>query len=381
MKYCVRGVDDRKTMKDFLRLPFEIYRDDANWIAPLTSEVQRVLDCRRNPYFESANVRLFVCYGSGRPLSRLAVVVNQKHWQKSGVKSAFFGFFESFNNPQAVQALFTSAEVHCHWEGAEFIEGPLNPNHYSELGFQSNKFGAAPAFFQSYNPAYYLQLMEDNRFEIAKRVHTRKNDSIREYILQKHGSEPSFMSPGVYTVRSFRMNDFGAELERIRGVFNDAFSDNWHFLPLTKEEYVFSAKFLNLVTYPDLITIVERNGEPVGVLECVLDINPLLKHLKGRVGPLKYLRYQRNRKNIRNLIVYAVGIKKSYQRTRVHRLLFDSLCQLAVKYDVLETTWMSDDNPLSVRAAEHFGLVPDKEFVIYRKRVNNAVNDNANKTP
>lgn len=343
---------------------------DQNWIPPINSEVRRTLDPRKNPYFVHGSVKLFVCYAGARPVARVAIIINRDHWQKFGVRSAFFGFFESVNDQDAVSALLRSVHEYCAANGVQVLEGPFNPSHYSELGFLVNKFDSSPAFFQSYNPPYYVDLLQAAGFTVAKRIHTRKNERIRDYVKERYPDALSDHSEsGDYVVRSFRMNDFKNELERIRSVFNDAFSENWRFLPLSRDEYLFSAKFLSLVTYPHLITIVERNGEPVGVLECVQDINPLLKRLNGKIGPIKYLNYQRDRKNIRNLIVYAVGIKKAYQRTRVHKLMFDALCRMVIQYDTLETTWMSDDNVLSIKAAEHFGLVADKEFVMMQKGI------------
>jgi GNAT superfamily N-acetyltransferase len=354
-------------MRDFLHLPFTIYRNDPLWVPPILSEVRRVLDPQQNPYFRDGVLRLFVCYRDELPVGRIAVIINYTHWRKFGERAAFFGFFESLNDAVAVRLLLEHAEQYCRAHGCEIVVGPFNPNHYSELGFQASGFGTPPTFFQPYNPPHYVDLFTDAGYEIAKEVHTRKNEHIRDTLAGYQSSHGQFMNG--YVVRPFRMNDRDRELERIREVFNDAFSENWNFLPLSAEEYRFSAKFLNLVTSPELITIVEKDGEPVGVLECVLDVNPLLRRLKGKAGPLKFLRYQWDRRKVRRLIVYAVGIKKAYQRSRVHKLLFDAFSQMARRYDALESTWMSDENRLAIRTSERAGLVPDKKFVVVRKRL------------
>jgi hypothetical protein len=367
MAYHVETVCDRSSLRDFLRLPFVVYANDTHWVAPINAAVRRVLDKRRNPYFAQSSVDLLVCYRGVAPVARAAIIINRAHWQKFDDRAAFFGYFESLDDTAATRLLFSHAEEYCRARGAECLEGPFNPNHYSELGLQASKFGTPPAFFQPYNPPYYMRLLQDAGFTVTHTFHTRKNARIGEYIRQHFGEKFLAPVPAGYTVRCFRMDDFDAELERMRQVFNDAFAHHWHFLFLSREEYRFAAKFLRLVTYPELITLVERRGEPVGVLQCVLDINPLLRRWHGTAGPIKYLRYQRHRRRLRHLIIYAAGIKKAYQRTRVHKLLFDALCRIAVRYDVLETTWMSEDQPLAIRAVEHFGLERDKDFVIYQK--------------
>lgn len=364
MSIEVKAACDRRTLKDFHRLPSLIYRGDEQWVPPLASEVKRVLDAKRNPYFANASLRLFVCYRDEHVVARTAVVINRRHWERFGTRTAFFGFFESFYDVEGVQALFEEVRNYCRGRGAEFIEGPFNPNHYSELGVQISGFETPPAFFQSYNKKYYLDLLENAGFRVSKLLHTAKRQNVRQFILDRYGDRFESGNSSGYLVRTFRKEDFWAELERIRKVFNDAFCPNWHFLPLTKDEYRFSAKFLNLVTMPELIIIVEHHGQAVGVLQCVQNINPLLKQLNGTAGPLKFLRYQHSRKSVRDLIVYAVGIKRSYQHTRVYSLLLREMCRLALQCDTLEATWMSEDNAMANHAAGHVGLLRDKEFVI-----------------
>lgn len=373
MTHRVISVSSVRQMKDFLKVPFIIYRNDPNWVAPITSEVRRILDDKLNPYFVNAKLRLFVCYKDNDTSSRAAVIINWLHQKKFGVKSAFFGFFESINDLDAVRCLFNEAEKYCRSEGVELLEGPFNPNHYSELGLQADKFGTPPTFFQPYNPDYYKNLLEETGFHISSRFQTRKNENIDEYVLDRYGNQTTSLESRNYTIRSFLARDFEEELERFREVNNDAFSSNWHFLPLSREEYLFSAKYLSLVTRPDLVKIVEHQGKPVAILHCVLDINPALKTMKGKVGPIKYLRFLLERRKTQKIIIFSVGIKKDYQHSRVYKLLLDAFCQICLNYKIVETTWMSEENTPAVKASEHLGLKPDKEFVIYEKRLSRAV--------
>ena len=369
MTYSVISVSRARQMKDFLRLPFIIYRNDPNWVPPFSSEVRRVLDERRNSYFANANLRLFVCYKKDAIAARVAIIINQLHQEKFGEKSAFFGFFESINDLDAVLHLFDNAEKYSRSQGIEILEGPFNPNHYSELGLQVNQFGTPPTFFQPYNPDYYNELLKEIGFHISATFHTKKNENIRKYVHDRYVTKTPLTKMGNYTIRSFSKKDFKAELEHFREVNNDAFSSNWHFLPLSKEEYLFSAKYLRLVTRPDLIKIVEHNGNPVGIVHFVLDINPALKKLKGKAGPIKLIRFLLDRKKIQKLIIFSVGIKKTYQHGRAYLILFNAFSQICLKYKVLETTWMSEKNTSAVKAAEHFGLKPDKKFAIYEKHL------------
>jgi len=369
MAYSVVPVTDKRRLDEFLRLPFALYRGDPLWVPPLVAEVRRTLDPERNPYFSDAALRLFVCYRDGRPVARLAVVISGAHRKAFGVRAAFFGFFEAADDGQAVQHLFAEAEAFCRDRSAEILEGPFNPHHYSEIGLQIDRFGTAPSFFQPYNPPYYPELLEQAGYRIAARLQTMANDDAGHDLVRRFDDLPVTAGRNGYTVRSFSPADKARDLAFMREVNNDAFAENWHFLPLSPEEYTFSAKFMSFVTRPDLVKFVEHRGRPVAVLHCVLDINPLLRRWRGASGPVKLLRFVRGRKAVKTIILFTVAIKREYRRSVVSRLLLAEFCRMARPFARAETTWMSADNRSALKAAASLGMRPDKHFAIYAKEL------------
>lgn len=366
MSYLVKIISDRKGMQDFLDLPSRIYHNDPDWVPPLRSETIRTLDPQKNPYFAGVDLQKFICYKGNEPLARIIAVINPEHWKKFNQKTAFFGFYESVNDEQASAMLFEKAEEYCRQKGAEHIEGPFNPNHYSELGILVRNF-KKPAFFETYNPEYYSSFVKHAGFNVVYSIHTRINTEPGDQQNPRHKNFKSQMETNGYTIRHFNLFDMKAELGRIREVFNDGFSENWHFLPVSREEYLFSAKSLFAVTNPSLIQIVEHHGKPVGVLQCVLNINPLLQPLKGRIRITDIYKLFLQRRAIREVVVYAVGIKKEYQHSRAFILLTEAMLKIAQRYPVVYSTWMSDDNVAAVRASEIIGLKPYKWFEVYGK--------------
>lgn len=367
MGLSVVTVEGGKARRDFLNLPFVIYANDANWVSPLRSEVLRTLDSSKNPYFAEGLCRLFVCYRDRKPVARVALIINRRHWRAFSVRAAFFGFFESHDDAEAVRLMFDAAAACAACEGAEVLEGPFNPHHYSEIGLQLTGYDEPQGFFQTHNPPYYRELLESCGFHLAKVIHTRKNGNIREQLFRMRQVNRHSQAFKDYVCRPFDMKNFRTDLETVRLISNDAFSSNWHFLPLTQEEYRFTAKYLRLVTSPELFKIVEYRDQPVAVLECVPDVNPMLKQMHGRAGLLKYLRFLKDRRKARTLVVYAVGIRRAFKGSRAFLVLFDALRAMAAAYDELETTWISDENRLILRAAEYFGLEEDKQFGVFEK--------------
>ena len=369
MSYRVIKISSRRELKEFINLPFEIYRDDKNWIAPIKSELKRILNVKKNPYFKFASLDLFNCYCDDKIVARISLSVNNVYCAKAGIRTAFFGFFESYNEPNAVKFLFNEVFKYCRENGIERLEGPFNPNLYSELGMLCTNYDQAPSFFQTYNPEYYNSLLTENGFRILEVLHTRINKDSSDYFKNKF-SKPSEIQLRDLKVRSFNNKNLEEDLEHLRNIFNDAFSENWHFTPVSKDEYLFASKHLKLVTPPDLIQFVEYKGKPVAAVHFAIDINPLLKKFKGKQSLIKFLNFLLQRKKIDRVLIFAVGIKKDYRNSRVVHLLFNATVRIARRYKILESTWMYDENKIVISLAERLGLERDKEFNIYYRNLN-----------
>lgn len=367
MDYRVEEIESERAEVDFLDLPEKIYRGDANWVAPIKAEVRRVLDSDKNPYFSEACLRRFICYRSAEPVARAAVVIDKRYWLRWGTKAATFGYFESEDDPEAADVLFGAVERYCREWGAEVLEGPFNPNHYSEVGMLIGPFDSPPRFFEPYNPAYYPKLLEDLGYRVQKRLHTRSNRWMSTE--RTVGvSNPGLTSPGGgFTIRPFDLRRMSGDLERMRQVFNDAFLENWHFLPLSKEEYRFTSKYLFFVTQPRLVLIVERGREPVGVLSCALNINTVLQPYRGEIRTWQYPELLWKRRSIQEIIVYAAGIKRQYRGTDVREHMRNAMFDITRRYPLVATTWMTDDNVPPLRETSRWGLRPDRWFAIYEK--------------
>jgi len=364
MCYKVVRVSTGKELNEFIDLPFAIYNDSKQWVAPIRSELKRVLDIKRNPYFRNASLVLFNCYSDDRIAARISISVNEEYNIKALVRTGFFGFFEALDDQNAVKCLFDEVKKYCKENGIKRLEGPFNPNLYSALGMLCNSYDSPPAFFQTYNPEYYHSLLRENGFTVLQILHTRINRDSTGYMNKKF-SKPFELKSREFVVRNFDKRNAECDLEHLRNIYNDAFSENWHFTQVSREEYLFVSKHLSIVTPPELIKFVVHRAEPVAVVQFALDINPLLRKFKGSRNPVRYLELLTKRKRIDRVLLFAVGIKKDFRNSRVADLLFKATVELGRKYKILEATWMYDDNKIAISLAEKLGLLRDKEFCIY----------------
>ncbi len=364
MCYRVVRVSTGKELNDFIGLPFDIYKDNKHWVASIRSELKRLLDPKRNPYFKGATLVLFNCYRDKRIQARISLSVNEAYNSKALVKTGFFGFFEAFNEPAVVKTLLDEVKNYCREEGILRLEGPFNPNLYSELGMLCSSFDSPQTFFQTYNPEYYNSLLKENGFKVLEILHTRINKNSSGYFNEKF-KKPCELRTKELVVRDFDKKNSERDLEHLRNIYNDAFAENWHFTQVSKEEYLFVSKHLSLVTPPELIKFVENKNEPIAAVQFALDVNPLLRKFNGRRNPVRYLELLAKRKKIDRVLLFAVGIKKEFRNSRVADLLFKATVEVGRKYNILEATWMYDNNKVAISLAVKLGLVRDKEFCIY----------------
>ena len=369
MSFSVKEITETVGMNDFLSIPSEIYRNDPNWVAPQLSEIMRILNPSLNPYFKNASLRIYVCYADGKPVCRSIMVINPLHWSKWKKKPAFFGFFESIDDSNAVKYLFDKIEADSREAGAEYLEGPFNPNHYSELGILIDNFNSVPAFFETYNPPYYPQLLNNAGFSELSILHTRHNNNIAATLSKNIRIADLPDENNGYTIRKFNIFRIHRDLEIMREINNEAFENNWYFLPLSREEYKFSAKFLFFVTIPGLILIVEYKGKPAGTIQCVLNFNRLIKPYEGRMKWWNLPGFLLKRKKLKELIIFTVGVKNEFRHSPVLAMIVKSTLKIFQNYSTLSTTWVSDQNKGVNHFSELLGMKPYKHFAIYSKHL------------
>jgi len=369
MSFSVMEITETMGMNDFLSIPSEVYRNDPNWVAPQLSEIKRILNPSLNPYFKNASLRIYVCYADGKPVGRSIMVINPLHWIKWKKKPAFFGFFESIDDSTAVKYLFDKIEADSREAGAEYLEGPFNPNPYSELGILIDNFNSVPVFFETYHPPYYQHLLKEAGFSELRILHTRHNNNIAATVSKKIRKADLAEENNGYTIRKFNIFKFRRDLEIMREINNEAFEDNWYFLPLSKEEYKFSARFLFLITLPGLIQIVEYKGKPAATIQCVLNFNRLIKPYNGKMNWWNLPFFLLRRRNLKELVVFTIGIKKAFHHTPALRLIVKSALKLFQDYSTLTTTWISDENKGVIHFTEFLEMKPYKHFAIYSKQL------------
>ena len=357
-----------------MKVPFRLNRDHPQWVAPLIFERMQFLNRARNPFFEHAEVELFVAERDGEPVGRIGAHTDE-HWDTyQGGNDAMFGFFESPDDPEVTAALLDAA---CEWagdRGRERILGPMNFTTNDELGVLVDGYDRRPMILQPWNPPYYDTLIRGQGFEKAMdllmwwlALGELKEGS--EFHPMIHAAAEKVESEHGITVRNMRKGDLTAEILRFRDVYNEAWGDNWGFVPITEEECEFQVKTLKQVLEERWTFIAERDGEVLGAALTLPDTNQALAQLNGRLLPFGWLRFLRAKRRIDNVRVFALGVRPEYQHTGIAAAFYIRHLEEADPDRVYggETGWILEVNEAMNRAMEGMGGRVVKKYRIYEK--------------
>lgn len=373
----IRPVRSRRDLKRFVKVPFHLHRESPQWVAPLIFERMEFLDRRKNPYFEHAEVEFFIAERDGEPVGRVSVQVDARWDEFQGGRDALFGFFEAAEDPEVAAALFDAARDWARGKGRERILGPMDFTTNDEVGVLIEGFEMQPMILEPWHPPYYRELIEaqglgkamdvlmwelnfgdlkdGERFD--PKIHTAAEKALRE-----EGIE----------IRNMRKRDMGNEVRRFMEVYNEAWGDNWGFVPITDAEADFQAKNLKQVIDEDWAYMAEKDGEVVGAALTLPDINQVMAKLNGRLLPFGWLRFLLGKGRIDRLRVFALGVKHDYQHTGVGAGLYLKHLETAARPGAIkggEMGWILETNEAMNRAMEGMGGKIVKRYRLFEQRL------------
>jgi len=365
----IQTVQTKKQLKEFIRLAWKINANDPNWVPPLMIDRLKLLNKEKNPFFKHAEAEYFLAYRNGEAVGRIAAITNQNHNDFQKDNAGFFGFLEGINDPEVFQALLNEAKGWLKKKNKDFMMGPMNPSTNDEIGFLIDGFDTPPYFMMTHNPPYYNELM-------LKLGYPKVKDVVAVYIHKdffilgdklKQVTRATKEKLGI-NLRPVRMNDFYAELERIRTVYNNAWSRNWGFVPMTPEEFDFIADDFKRILDPDLVFIAEIKDKPVGFSLSLPDYNRVFKKIpNGRLFPFGFITFLTARKKIDSLRIITLGVIQELQHAGIGGLFYLETFEKGVQkgYYSGEMSWILEDNDLMLRAAKLMGGRIYKTYRIY----------------
>jgi GNAT superfamily N-acetyltransferase len=376
----IRPVRTRRELKRFVKVPFRLHRDSEQWVPPLIFERMRFLDRRKNPWFEHGEAEYFLAERDGEAVGRISAHLDSRWDSYQGGSDAMFGFFETTNDPEVVRALFEAATEWAAGKGRERILGPMDFTTNDEIGILIEGFERQPMILEPWHPPYYRHLIEAEGFAKAMDVlmwelrmgELKEGEKFDPSIHE--AAEKALRDEGI-AIRNMRRREMAAEVRRFMDVYNEAWGDNWGFVPITDAEVEFQAKNLKQVLDEEWTFMAEKDGEVVGAALTLPDVNQVMAGLNGRLLPFGWAKFLSGRRKIDRLRVFALGVKHDYRHTGVAAGLYLEHIKMAARPDKIkwgEMGWILETNKPMNRAMEGMGGKIVKKYRLYERTLGGA---------
>lgn len=363
----IEEVKNQQDLMTFIRFPWEIYRGDRYWVPPLIKDLLSKFS-PRHPFRSHSEMILLLAREEEKIVGRIAGIIDHNYMRAHQEKVGFFGFFESIHDIGVAEGLLSRVAGWLKGHGMEKMAGPMNPSTNDECGLLIDGFDSSPCLMMPYNPPYYPPLFEG--FGLMKRM------DLYAYLLEESFfvldrlnriTERLIKREPRLHIRSIDLRHLDEELKIIKEIYNEAWSNNWGFVPFTDEEITLLAKELKPLVVSDLILFAYWGEEPVGFSVSLPDYNEVLKHLNGKIGLLGALKFLYYSKKIHKIRVMLLGVKHAFQKKGVEGLLYVETFRRGIKkgYHRSECSWILEENVLMQHGIEAMGGRRYKTYRIY----------------
>lgn len=367
----VLPVRSKRERQMFIEFPEQIYAGNQAWVPPLRMDVATQIDPQKGDFFKQSTGEFYLARREGRIVGRIAALHNTRHLAVHHDGAGFFGFFECEDRHETAGALLRTAETWLRDRGLTIARGPANFSVQDEAGVLLDGFEHAPMSGMAYTPPYYRALLENAGYAKVKDLYVYRftRDSWQRARFERMNRLAGRMAPGV-TVRSLNMQDLPGEAAKMELVFAEAWKDNWGMQPMTQAEFLKYARDYRLFIRPELILLAEQDGEPLGMVAAIPNMNELVQRIRGRMLPFGWWTLLMRRKQVTSIRLFVLGVRQHARRLGLPMLFFRRYHEALVNDPYLremEFSWILEDNHETIALIEWIGGYRAQTLRLYDK--------------
>lgn len=375
----IKAVSSKADLKIFVKLLWKIYKDDPNWVPPLIMERMDALDENKNPFFKHAKVKLWLAYKDNEPVGRISAQIDELVPKYHGINTGHFGYFDCIDDQDVANALLDTALGWLRENKMVEVIGPFSLSINEETGMLVDGFDTPPKLLMGHALPYFEKLITNyglNRIKDTWAYKLEIRHEILSPVMKKMVDRA--IDRGHVVFRPINMNKYEEELKIILEIFNDAWTDNWKFLPFTQDELDHAVKEMKLIIREDFTYIAEVDGVPQAMMVTLPNINEIISDLDGKLFPFGFLKLLWRLKinpSFKTVRVPLMGVRKEYQNSRLSGImslgLFEYCRQSAIKIgcEEAELSWVLEENTRLSKLLETVGCEKYKTYRLFQKEL------------
>jgi hypothetical protein len=377
----IRPAESKKELETFLHVPWALgMKSDPNWVPPLLDDYRRSLNPRKSPFLKHGEVKCFLALHDGHPVGRISAQIDtdfDRQWPKeNGV--AFFGFFDSKDDPAVARALFDAAAGWARGKGRTRIRGPFTLDSKGEVGVLVEGFDTPPRIGMPHNRPYLGPLIESAGLAKAKDFYAWWYTSGHIDERTRKIAQRTLQLPNV-RVRPMNLSKFRREVDIVRDIYNSAWSQNWNFTPFTSAELEIIATEYKMFVDTEIALIAEVDGKPAAMCFAIPDVNEMVKDFDGELTKrplnLAKLLWRLRFRRPSHARLLLLGVKEEYRASHRYGTLAAALYVEVARrgaargYVGGELSWTLEDNVMINRGIERMGARKYKTYRVYERSI------------
>ena len=368
----ILSVTSRLDLKRFIKLPYQLYKNDPLWIPPLFDEQYSQFNVRKNPTLDHCEYALFLLEKDKKIIGRIAAFIDRLALVTWKEPIGLFGYYECIDDKEASCRLLDAAAGWLKEKGMKFMRGPWSFVS-QEWGLVVEGFSPSPTVMAPYNPAYYIDHLASYNlkkikdllvyyisvkegYKIPERIMTLTNDVAKRYGVK---------------VRQVDMKKYDEDVKKVIDLSNRSLIDNWGFTSVTKAEAEAVARDLKPIIQPKGVIFAEDSkGNAIGFAITIPDANKLLKGLNGHLFPFGWLKLFFGLPKLRSYRLFALGVVPEYHGKGIDSLLYRALCESLYSPETwLEINYVLEDNAPMNNAIHKLNAKPLRRYRVFQKEI------------
>ncbi len=371
----IEPVINKAQLKEFIRLPNHIYGKDPNWIPALDMERMGILGRKQSPFFEHAEAQYWIARQNGKAVGRISAQIDQLCLEANDSTTGQFGMIVAIDAPAVTAALLQTAQGWLTERGMKTIQGPYNLSINQEVGLLIDGFDTPPMMLMAHDPAYMGTHIEKAGYTKAKDLFAYIRGT--DHLFPEKWRRMAERRSAHVNMRMFDMKNYDRDIKHIVSIFNEAWHNNWNFVPMTEKEVDHMAKELRPLIRKELAWFADIDGEPAAFIVCLPDVNAVIGDLNGKLLPFGWLKliWRLKVKRPSSARVLLMGVRKKFADDFLGKILPFRLIY-ALESDLykspikqVEMSWILEDNEPVKRMIETLGGKAYKTYRVYEKKL------------
>ncbi|MEX2479124.1 MAG: hypothetical protein WD357_11855 [Gracilimonas sp.] len=369
----VTFVSTKEEKKRFTNFIYPFYKNEKHWVPPLRMDQKKLVDTDKNPFFNNAEIAMFIAEKDGKDVGRIAAIIDHRYNNFHDSKTGHFGFFECINDQHTANLLFRVATDWLRDKGMKKVMGPASPGMMDTIGVLIDGFDKDPYILMPYNFPYYDELIQNAGLskEMDMYAYMVDTETVNVERMERAMNIVKHRLSDL-EIRPVNLKNMKSEIKIIKEIYNQAWKNNWGFIPLSDEEFEALGKDLKMIIDPDFAHIAEIKGEPVAFSVGLPNINEILKDMNGKLFPFGFIKLLWKKRKLNSLRTALMGVLPEYRGKGIDALLHQRSIRNGLEGEnktISELSWILETNTEMIRVAERIGAKHDKSYRMYSKEL------------